>query len=184
MKHVTLLVFISFILVFNANCQISKGNWLVGGNASFSLSKTESSTVSNTSRIFFQVQPNVGYFFINKFAAGIKGLVQHQKVKFGSSPDTKQAFYAIGPFVRYYFLPMENQVNFFSEGSYQHNILKPGNQNTNNYTIDAGTVIYFNTIVGIEFTIGYSVTKYNESDLTYKIIQAGLGFQIHLEREK
>ena len=178
-----ILILLSFALIsIKTNCQITKGNWLVSGTASFSSTKSESSTVSNTTRTYFQLQPNIGYFFIDKFAAGIKGLIQYQKTIFGSSPATKQTYYGIGPFVRYYFLPTERRVNVFSEGNYQHYISNPGSQNSNNYSVLAGTVIYLNTIVGIELTIGYYVTKYNEQNLTYKIIQAGLGLQIHLEK--
>ena len=138
--------------------------------------------VSNSNRSYFRTDPNLGYFFIDKFAAGIKGLVEHEKVGFGTSSPTKQTFYGIGPFARYYFLPTNKQVNVFAEGNYQHYISEPGSEKSNSYSVLAGTVVYFNSSVGLEFTAGYSITKNKASNLTYKIIQVGLGFQIHLEK--
>jgi hypothetical protein len=149
---------------------------------SFSSTKTESTSVSPYTRTYFRVAPNIGYFFIDKFAAGIKGLVNHEKTGLGSASD-KQTYYGIGPFARYYFLPIDRQINVFSEGNYQHYILNPGNEGSNSYNFLLGTVVFFNSSVGLELTAGYSLTNYTKSDLKYKIFQLGLGFQIHLEKD-
>lgn len=183
MKKISLSLSL-FCFVLPSNAQITKGNWMVGGNASFSSTKTESQDVSTATRTYLQLQPNIGRFFSDKFAAGLKALIQHQKVKFGSSPEQKQTFYGIGPFVRYYFLPVDQQVNLFSEGNYQHYISNPGSQNSNNYSIAVGTVVYLNNSVGIELSLGYSVTNNNEDKVKNKAILAGLGLQIHLERDR
>lgn len=185
MKRISFLTIFISVLSFNSNGQITKHNWLVGGNADFSSSKSESSSsVGNTSRIYFRVAPKIGYFIIDKFAAGVSGLINYEKVTFNASGQSKQSYYSIGPFARYYFLSFDKPVNLFSEISYYHLISNPGNQGSNNFSFAVGPVFYLNTIVGIEFTAGYSVTKNNDANLTYKIFQLGIGLQIHLEKDK
>jgi len=179
--HATLV----FLLFANkVNSQINKHNWLVGGNADFSSSKSESSSsTGNTSRIYFRIAPKIGYFIIDKFAAGVSGLINYEKVTFNASGQSKQSYYSIGPFARYYFLSVDKPVNILSEISYYHLISNPGNQGSSNFSFAVGPVFYLNTVVGIEFTAGYSITKNNDANLTYKIFQLGIGLQIHLEKE-
>ena len=176
------LILLCFFLFTKAKGQITKGNWLVGGNANFSSIKSQTQSMSSTSNVInLKVSPNIGKFLFDKLAVGIKANVEHTDASFNLS-ETKQTFYAFGPFVRYYFLSSDNQVNIFSEPSYQHFIFNPGTGLANNYSLILGSVIFFNSSVGIEFTTGYSITKNKKSDLTYKTLQLGLGFQIHLEK--
>jgi|AAFX01.1.fsa_nt_gi hypothetical protein len=181
MKEI-LLILIALKLSLSSFSQITKNNWLVGGNGSFSSTKSESSSISNTSRTYWRIEPNIGYFFLDKFAAGVSVLINHEKTSIGTM-SSKQTYYSIGPFARYYFLPADRQVNIFSEGSYQHLVLNPGNDGSNSYTLLLGTVVFFNNCVGLEFTTGYSITNNSKSDLKYRIIQVGLGLQVHLEKD-
>jgi hypothetical protein len=182
MRKLTFLFLTTFLLT-NSYSQITKRNWMVGGNGTFSSTKTESSSINAGTRNYFRIAPNIGYFFIDKLASGIAGVVNHEKTSAGSISD-KQTYYSVGPFIRYYFLPSENQINIFSEGNYQHFILNPGNESSNSYTFMLGAVVFFNSSVGLELTGGYSITNYDKSDIKYKIFQLGLGLQIHLEKEQ
>lgn len=183
LKNFTLILFVLLIANPPSYSQITKRNWMVGGNGTFSSTKSESSSVSNTTRTYLRIEPNVGYFFIDKLAAGIKGVIDYERVKFGSTSNSKQTYYSIGPFARYYFLPTDKQANVFSEADYYRSVLHPGDDASNGYSALLGTVIYFNSSVGLEFTAGYSITNYTKSDIKYKIFQLGLGFQIHLEKD-
>ncbi len=82
MKKSILLFFIAFIFYNNADSQITKGNWLVGGNASFLF--TNSNTGGINSKVNkIDIAPDIGYFFIDKFAAGVRLSYNRHYTKFG-----------------------------------------------------------------------------------------------------
>lgn len=94
----------------------------------------------------------------------------------------------IGPFVRYYFLKSENILNLFAEGSYGYGSITGKGQNQgqklNTFSFSGGPVLYFNSSVGLEFTIEYSRTKIIGFSGNNNEIKFGIGFQFHLEKEK
>ncbi len=71
MKKSILLFLIAFIFCNNANCQITKGNWLVGGNATFSRLKNSSTASAQFKQTNFEIRPLLGYFLKDKFAVGL-----------------------------------------------------------------------------------------------------------------
>jgi len=173
--------------------QLTKGNWLVGGTGNFLTSKNTytSITYSSTSdRIDIKISPSIGYFFVDKIASGLR--ISYSKFKDevngpGGGYSNINRF-EFGPFVRYYFLKSENQYNILTDLSYQYGLyrFKPTKGNINTLSLSAGPVIYFNTVVGLEFLLGYynrkEVIKQN-GDITNKQsgFQIGIGLQIHLE---
>ena len=163
--------------------QITKKNWLVGGNGTFLSSKSESSSATSitSSRTLLRIEPNIGYFFIDQFVGGIQGVIDYEKLSVGST-NNSGTYYSIGPFLRYYFLKKEKEFNIFSETSYSHLFSGNNSSGSNTYSIALGAVLFFNSSVGLEFIPRYSITKNN--DLTYKNFQLALGFQIHLLKEK
>lgn len=187
MKKTILLIIIFFIFYDNANSQITEGNWLVGGAASFSSLKNESDVdiIDKSNKVQIQFLGHLGYFFFDKFTAGLKPGFETSKVISGPV-NLSSNIYEMGPFVRYYFLPIDNRyVNILSEISYQYGI-KSGNRfstvHSNNISGLIGCEAFFNESVGIEFTIGYSSLKYAESSETSNTIIAGIGFQFHLKK--
>ena len=178
-----IVFFIYSLFLISAKAQITKGNWMVGGSASFLTSKivgTAPNTASGNQNSL-NINPGIGYFFINKFAGGIRVLINYENVGVGSSRISSTQ-YSLGPFARYYFLPKEKQVNIFSEVDYSYTVPAPHsqNQNSDGYIIELGTAVYFNTSVGLEFTLQYANSKSNIG--ISKTFQIGLGFQIHLEK--
>jgi hypothetical protein len=96
----TLFFFIVLTHSLTLNAQITKGHWLVGGDASFLSSKTESEINGNTSETsFLIITPNIGYFFIDKLAVGLD--LQFSFVDPGKSVNSQS--YGFNPFLRYYF---------------------------------------------------------------------------------
>lgn len=179
-----LLLFFSYL----SNGQITKGNWLVGGNINFSSLSAESEAgTKGTTSFAIQIAPDVGYFIANNFAAGLKITFGKQGYKAtGTSIYSTYTDADFGPFIRYYFLPVDKQLNILLEGSYQHGFTK-GDYNRvskNTFSFDIGPVVYFNTSVGLEFLIGYSTCKYVGFSGNNNTIQAGLGLHVHLEKDK
>lgn len=189
MKETILIVAAIISFTIQANSQITKGNWMVGGNASFSTNNT--SSLQGGDALNFQISPRIGYFLRNNFAMGIQfdyasqDLSNYtQSIRVGLIVKR----FSLGPFVRYYFLNPEKQVNVFLEGNYSYGSYESkgyyliSNGRNNNYSLQAGTAIYFNSSVAIEFTLGY----YLINDITYGYnnngLSTGIGFQIHLEK--
>ena len=194
MKKTLYLIF--FLLTTNSIWgQLTKGHWLVGGSAYFNSYKNEifsNSYNENGKYTQINLSPNVGYFFADRFALGLKTTFTSLKGEFtvaggngrGGS-DTQRYFF--GAFGRYYFLEEAKQANLLVEASYQAGIVRGTNDtkgNLNNFSISAGPVIYFNPSVGVEFLLGY-VT--NSEKFTSQVLnenkkgfQLSIGLQIHL----
>lgn len=169
-----------------SNAQITKGNWMVGGNGNLSSYETKYKNNGNdvtNKGIGINISPNVGYFFANKFVAGTSFSIGYTKPK---DSDNSLA-YGVGPFVRYYFLKEDKRINFFAQANYVFGETKSGSNKSesNGYGFKAGPVIFFNNSVGLEITLDYNSSKLipnGSASSTYNNIQIGLGFQIHLEK--
>lgn len=190
----TIFLFIFFIL--EANAQLDKNTWLVGGTGNFYSSKRDyasfisPSTNGYSKELTLTLSPNIGYFVSDNLAIGLRPFFSWSKGEFypndplysGGTSNSKR--YGIGPFGRYYFLNKEKPFNILGDLSYQIGILDQGAKGKlSNFSFLAGPVIYFNTSVGLEFLIGYSTQK-EELKTVNKNSSSGfainIGFQIHL----
>ena len=170
------------LFTITSNAQITKGNWMVGGSGSISSSSyesTSSNSVNKGKSSGIQISPTLGYFLADKFAAGLSGGFGFGTVENGSSGTS----YTVGPFVRYYFLKPEKTVNIFAQIG---TLFGGGSTDSkfSNYSFKAGPVIYFNSSVGMEVTLNYDIQRNLStfSDTTFKTLNIGIGFQIHLEK--
>lgn len=188
MKKALIFLIVIFAVNSGARAQLEKGNWLVGGNASFSSSKRTyaSDTYDDKSKdTNLDISPNIGYFLTDKFAAGLKPGFSWDKSLLASGASSNVSRFEVGPFARYYFLRQDKFLNIFAETFYQHEFIrsKPLKGYSNTFSFNAGPSIYFNKSVGLEFTLGYyswnqnylGITKWNES-----AFKMGMGLQIHL----
>ncbi|MGN6614669.1 MAG: hypothetical protein ACTHKC_06475 [Candidatus Nitrosocosmicus sp.] len=191
MKKTILLILISFTF-YHGNSQITKDNWLVGGNGSFLFNNTNTGT-NDAKTTTINIAPDIGYFFIDKFAGGLRLSFYNNHIKFiGTTNNNFTTFsnYNIGPFVRYYFLPVDNPYNILTEISYQFGNEKiettnsTGNTSTNIISFSAGPVNYFNSSVGIEFLLNYSSTGTTGNKGRANSIGLSIGLQIHLEKDE
>lgn len=191
MKQIITLLFLFFF--FNANAQIDKGIWLVGGTGNFLSSNYENSGPtfsSKSNRVDIAISPNVGYFVLDKLALGLKTSFTKYKEQITGTGGLYSNVnrFSFGPFVRYYFLEKDRQYNLLTEVNYQYGLysFKPTKGNSNSFNAAIGPVIYFNTSVGLEFLLGYYNTKETIKQNGDNIIkqsgfQVSIGFQIHLE---
>jgi Outer membrane protein beta-barrel domain len=179
MKRSRFYLIAVLFIAFASNAQITKGNWMMGGSASFGNSKTTIGEISGEST-GFGLSPNVGYFIIDKLAIGTSGQFSYS---FPSGNQRTIHSYTISPFVRYYFLEKEKQINIFSEAGYEIMRISNGDSKSDKLHLKAGAVFFLNSSVGLEVALNYSNQKTNDN---YQVrnIYLGVGFQIHLEREK
>ncbi len=188
MSKTLLIIFISCFSIKNINGQITKGNWLVGGSASYSQKNFSITTSAIYKQTNFQITPFVGYFLMDKLAVGLNPSLDFVKISVGSDGPSTNTIIGVGPFVRYYFLEADKIFNLFGQGSYGYgsNTGKVQGQgfgsNLNTFAFSAGPVLYFNSSVGLEFTINYSITKFVGVTGSNDELSFGIGFQIHLEK--
>ena len=185
------------LCTITANAQITKGNWMVGGNGSFSSKKiTTNDAIGGFSSVStfrsIEISPNVGYFVINKLAFGLRFSYKGEFYP-GNENTIEQNYNTLsgGVFVRYYFLKPEKLVNVFLEGNYlignRHGSswgFESFDSTINSYKIISGATLFFNNSVGLELTLQYGSEKTirNQSNIKTDDFQIGLGFQIYLEK--
>lgn len=161
------------------NSQISKGNVLLGGSTSFASNKQ-----GDFKSTEFSFSPNIGYFFINNFAGGLR----MQFDSFKEEGDDAYNSVNIGPFLRYYFLPIakDQKVNIFADASYGFGSAGSGDNkmNNNSYSINAGPAIFLNPHTALEITLGYGSLKFEGDDDRLNTLNINIGFQIHLNSTK
>jgi hypothetical protein len=183
MKTIKFTFLLTILFLTTTKAQITKGNWLVGGNAYFNSTTFESELQNGNSSSGrgsgVALNPNLGYFITNNFAFGLTGTYTLSIPQQGDNVSS----YGIGPFVRYYFLKPEKTVNVLSQIGYNY-ITSSNDSKFNSYNFRVGPVIYFNSSVGLELTIDYSISKNISqfSESTSKAFNVGFGFQIHLEK--
>lgn len=202
MKKVVLFFAVAIAAV-SANAQTDKGQWLVGGNASFNTSKSdfgfvEDEEIADAKTTNLSLNPNAGYFFMNNLAGGLrvnlsststKGEHEQGDVKATSS------IYTIAPFVRYYFVSLnDNKVKLFGDASYGFGSTKSkievdgdevadGSASVSSFGIAAGPAFFLSPNTALEVTLNYNSTKFEDSDANGSF-GIGVGFQIHLGGKK
>ncbi len=178
-------IFIALVLfTISSNAQITKGNWMVGGTASYNNTTFESTSsngnTTNGKGSNIIVSPTVGYFLANNFASGLSGNFSLSMPENGKNTTG----YGIGPFARYYLLKTEKTVNVLTQVAYYYGADSNDNK-SNELNFKAGPVVYFNSSVGLEFTFNYAISKFSNqtSDSTIRNFSIGFGFQIHLDKK-
>jgi hypothetical protein len=173
------VLFAAFLLV-SSNAifaQINKGQWLVGGQASFASSKY--GDVDDSKNTHFEISPNAGYFFIDKLAGGLRLSYISDKDK---TDDDASTFFTAAPFVRYYFLDAAQKVNVFADASYGFGSGGAKDKESLNFwSIQAGPAVFLSPNTALELTLGYKSSGGDYyGDDRWKQFGVNVGFQIHL----
>lgn len=158
---------------FTANAQTAQGNWLMGGNASFTSGKSSADGAKSNTTI--NISPDAGYFVADDLAIGAM-------VSFQSATGGYSAFSA-APFVRYYFLPIGDNAKLFGQGSFGFGSSKFDDDDesvsSTNWSIAAGPAFFLNQNVALETTLFYGSSKQKDVP-AYNTFGLNIGFQIHL----
>ncbi|TAN19057.1 MAG: hypothetical protein EPN37_04180 [Chitinophagaceae bacterium] len=180
MKKIMVFLLAGVSLANSAHGQLAKGTWMIGGNAVITTYNTHA-PVGTQNETSVSITPAIGYFVIEKFVLGINPRYTLDVSKFNDIRYVTLHSYALGPFVRYYLLPVDHIVNLFTGGSYQYSIGEPGNSITNNYSFFIGATAFFNSSAAIEITTGFSSTLDKGFSINSFVINAG--FQIYLKKQ-
>lgn len=183
-----IMLALALFSVASSKAQITKGNWLVGGNGEFNTDKTKFSNVEITSTQL-SLSPKIGHFIVDRFAIGLYTNYSKTATK---SNNIKSSFssFGVGPFLRYYLLNSEKNayLNLIVEGNGAYNISSnssaSGKSDFLSYSLLTGPVIFFNSSVGIEFLLGYKGYSELKNDTRNSGFHFNIGLQVSLEREK
>ena len=181
MKNQTLLIFMMIsVTTFG---QIRQDQWMIGGNGFFSYSKSEALKF-----ISLQLSPSAGYFFKDKFAGGLRLGFSSDTYRWGSDKFRISTKF-ISPFLRYYFLPVGEKVNFLADAAFGYSWSKykqfqfPASFKYRYYSVAlmAGPAVFLNERTALEITIGYNYLSRGpiDSTITHKF-QVGIGLQVHI----
>jgi hypothetical protein len=193
------LTLVLLVASFSLSAQTLKGSFMIGGNANISFDKNDYDDLGYTKSTSFGISPEVAYFFVNNFSAGVSLPYSRSSSKTitPAYPDFHSDGYSIGvaPIVRYYF-PVKK---FFivGQGSYgwyysknTYDSLDPvtgaidgTEEYTNKYrgfSLAAGPAFFLSPYSSIEILANYGNTKYDSFDQSNFYIS--VGFQIYIPK--
>jgi hypothetical protein len=190
-----LLIFAAVIAISTASFaqgNINRGDWMLGGDVGYESRSADYGASSSTGKeIRFNLSPNIGYFFIDNLAGGIR--LNRESINYKSQNSSNKFIYTfVGPFLRYYFLPSSQKLNIFLDGAYTLGGIKfiPSSGGTQKfklkaYNFNAGAAYFINPAFAVELSLGYISRKDTDADINvYSDTQENLffsvGFQIHL----
>ena len=191
----TLAILIFVLISLTGYSQFTKGTIMAGGSFSSTFntdkSKVGTTTTTNGKTTDITLNPQVGYFFMDNFAAGAGIIVSSSKFKADASDfKSTNSTTALAPFARYYFDKFYGQAQF-AFGSAKDKTESGGTSTETKSSVSAwnlavGYAYLLNDHVAIEPQIGYgSQTQKNKSN-DNKDIQAGpfikIGLQIYLSK--
>jgi hypothetical protein len=200
-----------------ASAQINKGNFMIGGNISFVNHKNignyttydastnqyvvdEAVYKSNT----LVLSPRAGYFFTDKFCAGLGLPVTFSTAKVlgndGVDTESKSHSFHVGPFVRYY-IPLKQSLYALVEAGYvwgttrsettgpqfdpnTGNIIRGTNTSKNiDQQIDGvvGVAYFLNPNVSVDVMAGYRLHLNTYHD-THRYVDLQIGLQVYLRK--
>jgi hypothetical protein len=154
------------------SAQIYKGQWIAGGNVSIT---TYNSYMYPRNALAGTVIPDVGYFFADKLVGGLRFDVNW------SSPNGSSSFasYGFSPFLRYYILPAENNVNFFANTSFGWQIASLGG-GFYQWTLSAGPAVFISSSISAELALQYATYSSDRyTDYHPRSFAINIGFQFH-----
>jgi hypothetical protein len=173
MKKNVVSVLVFLMIAGAASAQTESGNWLIGGNLNLN-------TAKNSTQV--GINPTVGYFFANNFAAG--GTINFSHSRAG---DNRSTTFGIGPFARYYFgssmvRPLIHANVDFNSTKFK-TPLDTHSENGTDFFVGAGLADFINRNVALEALAGYyhAAISGQEGSGGFNL---RIGFQVYLSRHQ
>ncbi|GET46610.1 hypothetical protein [Capnocytophaga felis] len=167
------------VIFNNANAQIQKGNWMVGGQVA---------NMKFTNGLNIHLTPQAGYFVADNFVVG--GLVDLNVFKVKGSSDT-QTNWNVGGFGRYYVgkdhLNLLKNGRFFGEGSFGFGGNNSSSGSTTNGVdlgIGAGYAYFITRNVSLDAMLKFNAVVGGGNTSGQGDLGLRIGFQIFLPTSK
>lgn len=184
-----IILFALAICIFHvSSAQISKGNWLLGGNLAYMHVKPKENAVGINSSSEVDAAVNAGYFIVNKLVAGVRLNTNYSKFKFFNSDSSThslvQQSVGFGPLLRYYVLSPEKKVNVFGDAGFLYSLdfNKARRPYGNSWTssLGAGAIVFLNQMLGVEGLLSFNRHVYVGSNSHVNSLQFKVGLQAYL----
>lgn len=179
-----LITFTVFFSILNSSySQVSKGQWLVGGSGRITFTKQG---IFSGSR--FTLAPSGGYFLMDKLTVGTRVEFTRSSTKVEGSSVTKEYYWGLQPFARYYLLPKTSLWNPFAEaGGTFRRMTDRGisdevyKENQLGYSAAGGLAFFLHTKISLESRLSYDYFKVQKSTSDpSNNINVNIGLQVHL----
>ncbi|MEO5912243.1 MAG: porin family protein [Pelobium sp.] len=149
MKKLILSIAVLTGLAFSSQAQTEKGNFILGGVASYESVKSDATGAKAAQNL--SIVPNFGYFVADNFAIGTGVGYQYSNV--GSASLTgQQETIVVNPFGRYY-VSLSDKFSFFGQAQVP---LAFGSVKATDANGDAGNKIGNSTYIGIALSPGFT----------------------------
>jgi hypothetical protein len=193
MSKITGVLAVLLLLCFGAGAQISKGDYLIGGNGSFKRYTSELPDATRAKTTLIGFSTDAGRFFLNRFAAGISANIQYGNHRYErdsvqSSPSGLIDL-GVGPFARYYFLNTTSKVNLLMDGRtgwrFSRSSVYRGdrfNYYGQYFDIYAGPAFFLSKFASLELLVGYSRFKSKGRDAKFREFSSRAGLHLHFPR--
>jgi outer membrane protein len=178
MKKLFFLLLLSLVTSVAINAQ-----WAVGGSLSFNTTggsyKTGSVSTDKTSTTTFEFSPMVGYFISEDLLVGGQLNFYNQKTKTPGNPEriTKNSYFGISPFARYYALRFQ-KISVFGQAQLSLAFGKEKIEIAGNSS-DGPKATYF----GLSITPGIAYDLSDKIQLQASINLASLAFSSEVEKD-
>jgi hypothetical protein len=165
-------------MAFPQNPNIQNGNMLFDLYGNFQSSKYKDIDNSKTTR--FRFNTDIGYFFMDKFAGGIR--LDYSSTKPETQNDAYTSF-QVAPYVRYYAFPKTNKVNLYGDVSYGFGSEGEADKESFNYFgVMAGPSVFLNQHTALEGTLNYRTYGGDAfGDYRYNSFGFQTRFQTHMD---
>jgi hypothetical protein len=161
---------------------VGEGRFLAGGKGSLKFDRWEYLAGENAKETSVRFSPNFGYFFINKWAAGVNLDFESSSTKYPNQTD-KDTYneVGIGLFTRYYLCPVKSRKTFFGEAGFNVGGYKYNDQdriNYNSFFLGAAFACFINRYIALELGLEYRSHKYEDEDERSTRFGLCAGFQM------
>ena len=178
----------TLLFSLSLNAQLSQSTWLAGGSGTF-YSQSQNWDPADPEKVkgvYWEANPAAGYFFADKWAAGLKAKLRFSKITY-QFVRVNDKVLGVGPFLRYYFFPKDYRVNLVGEAAYQYLMVatanEPKKKTDHVFSVGAGPALYFNSSVALELTLNYETASAPYYTLPHNTLFVDVGFQFHINKE-
>lgn len=190
----TILIFF-FALSQTLLAQTEKSNFLIGGTASYTINRYDFG-----SNRLVNISPSIGYFFANKWVAGVNLPFTYQKSDTRAYTTPVQIYsFSSGVFLKRY-LALSNRWQWFGQAAYNYQWYRNNlndvfgssgnpvdfNQNSWEASLGLGVTYFFNQNIGLEGLLKYNYRNQGSLLATepQSNVNFNIGLQIYLGRKK
>lgn len=165
MKKIIFTILIVLGISFISTSQVYKNTWMVGGSAGFT--SYHDKVTDNTSSSL-QINPQLGFFFADNFAAG---------ALFGINNLGSVKSWSVSPFVRYYLKYLYTEVSY----GFERRTLGDISDNTSVLKGSIGYAMFLNDNVALEPAFYYA-QNFASGNTSGSQFGLQIGLQVYLNR--